>query len=154
DGDDGIIPAGRLSIATDLRATNHASGFEIGVQVFLIVRELVFEDVDIGVLDMGRNIVAFAVAGVLLVVGRIFVRGHIGPIGEVAVNGDLARRLGQDRARKEAERNHNANPQTTHELHRKRPPDWGTLWRLSEGKASEGRVKNEKVAGTAQSRSA
>src|SRR5260370_36094152 len=59
------------------------------------MRELVFEDIDVRMLDMNGRVIGFAVAGVVFVVSRVLVDGNIGPIGEVTVDGDLPHGVGK-----------------------------------------------------------
>src|SRR5205823_4186853 len=93
DGEDGIVPAGRLTRTFRLGAADDAARFEIGVEVFRVVRELVLEKIDVGMLDVARLVAAALVVGVVLVMRRVLVSGYLGPIGKLAVDLDLSRRL-------------------------------------------------------------
>src|SRR5207245_2864683 len=76
------------------RSAYDSAGAKISVQILRVVSEFVFEQIDIGMLDMPRRIVAFFAGSYVFVMRRIGVRWHIRPIGEFAVDGDLVRRLG------------------------------------------------------------
>lgn len=89
-----VVAAGRLAGGGDLCAADGAAGLEIGVEVLGVVRELVFEQVRVGVIDMRRPVVAGLVVGVVLVVRRVGVRADVLPVIEPAVNYDRPRRLG------------------------------------------------------------
>src|SRR5713101_3856138 len=98
DGDDGVISAGGLGFAVpSLSPADQSPGLEVSVQVFLIMRQLVFEDIHVGMLDVTGLIVALAVTGIVLVVSRVHVGGHVGPIGEFAVDFDFAHGVGKGR---------------------------------------------------------
>src|SRR3989442_11258513 len=71
--------------------------------------------------DVNRRVIAFAVAGVVLIASRVLVNGNISPIGEVAVDGDLPHGVGKGWLKKQ-DSQYARSGECSVAFHKRRPP--------------------------------
>ena len=94
------FPAGRLAGSGGLGTANDSTGLEIGVEIEGVVRELVFQNVHVGMSDVLGLVVWLAMVRVVFVVRRILVGRHPLPVVELAVDGNRAHGFAEERAGK------------------------------------------------------
>ena len=97
DRDDNVISAG-VAGGLLLCPADLTTRPEVRVQVLLVMGELVFQQVDIGMIHIGRRLKLPVVVRVVLIVLWIVMGWHNAPVGKRAVNSDLLDRSANDNA--------------------------------------------------------